>query len=83
LEVFFVGGAGRIWISDRFVGNQAIIGLTPTMSLVLNLINRVIAWKLVLDQNADDVTTEVQQLRRDVTLHRHKSRKNSHSDIKT
>lgn len=47
--------------------NQAILALAPvSASLVLNLINRR-RLEAFLDQNAD-VTTEVQQLRRDVTL---------------
>lgn len=65
-EAFSVGGA-VVGSAIAFFTNQAIIGLAPvSLSLVLNLINRR-RLEAFLDQNAD-VTTEVQQLRRDVTL---------------
>lgn len=66
LEYISVGGAVIGSVIAAFT-NQAIIGLAPvSLSLVLNLINRR-RLEAFLDQNAD-VTTEVQQLRRDVTL---------------
>jgi len=66
LEAISVGGA-VIGSAIAYFTNQAIIGLAPvSLSLVLNLINRR-RLEAFLDQNAD-VTTEVQQLRRDVTL---------------
>ena len=66
LELFSVGGA-VIGSALTLIYNQAIIGLAPvSLSLVLNLINRR-RLSAFLDQNGD-VTSEVQQLRRDVTL---------------
>ncbi len=65
-EIISVSGA-VIGSAIAYFTNQAIIGLAPvSLSLVLNLINRR-RLEAFLDQNAD-VTTEVQQLRRDVTL---------------
>ncbi len=68
LEVISVGGA-VVGSAIALFTNQVIIGLAlapVSLSLVLNLINRR-RLEAFLDQNAD-VTTEVQQLRRDVTL---------------
>lgn len=66
LEAISVGGSVIGSVIAAFT-NQAIIGLAPvSLSLVLNLINRR-RLEAFLDQNAD-VTTEVQQLKRDVTL---------------
>lgn len=66
LELFSVGGA-VIGSAIAYFAKEAIFGLAPvSLALVLNLINRR-RLEAFLDQNAD-VTTEVQQLRRDVTL---------------
>lgn len=66
LEAISVGGA-VVGSALTLIYNQAIIGLAPvSLSLVLNLINRR-RLSAFLDQNGD-VTSEVQQLRRDVTL---------------
>lgn len=67
LEFISVGGA-VIGSAIASLNNQLIIvGLAPvSLALVLNLINRR-RLEAFLEQNAD-VTAEVQQLRRDVTL---------------
>lgn len=65
-EAFSVGGA-VIGSAIAYFTKQAILGLAPvSVALILNLINRR-RLEAFLDQSAD-VTTEVQQLRRDITL---------------
>ncbi|MEO8891616.1 MAG: hypothetical protein ABI417_08790 [Coleofasciculaceae cyanobacterium] len=66
LEAISAGGA-VIGSVIAYFTKEAIFGLAPvSLSLVLNLINRR-RLEAFLDQNSD-VTTEVQQLKRDVTL---------------